>query len=349
MRVMVRADASTALGWGHVKRCLALAQALRDRGADVRFVSSPGDLDVPAMVAAAGFGGRCLRPTGDDAADTLAALGDWAVDAVVVDHYRLAADWHQRVRAATGACLAVIDDLADRPLAPDLLIDHNPAPDHAAKYRAVLQCEAELCGGPRWALLDAVYADHARHRLQPRVRSLGVFMGGTDADDVSSWAVWACRHEAGWSGPIEIASTSGNPSLGALQALSAADAGVTLLLDQPNLADFHVRHDLQIGAGGGATWERCCLGVPAIVLVCADNQRHSVPWLAEAGAALTGDAIGRTPAQATALAAMVRQLIDSAAARETLHRGALALVDGQGARRVADRLLARAGRRVCEA
>jgi UDP-2,4-diacetamido-2,4,6-trideoxy-beta-L-altropyranose hydrolase len=332
MRIALRADASRQLGWGHVKRCLALALALRGRGAEVEFVAARTDVDVAALVGAAGIATTLVS------GETALPAG-WAPDLVVVDHYRLGADWHAAARAATGAPIVVIDDLADRPLDAELVIDQNPMPDMAAKYRAALRRPARLCGGPQFALLDPVYAGHARHTLRRRVRSIGLFMGGTDAENFSAWAWQACRVQAGWGGPIEIASTRANPALAALQRLCADDAATTLLLDRPDLADFHARHDLQIGAGGGACWERCCLGVPALVLVAADNQLASVPHLAAHGAAVGLDARGQGRVTQDALGAAVRRLIDHADERRALHHHALALVDGLGAQRAAAEVL----------
>jgi UDP-2,4-diacetamido-2,4,6-trideoxy-beta-L-altropyranose hydrolase len=364
-RVAVRADASRRTGWGHVKRCLALAQALRDAGAEVMFVTRPADVDSEALIAQAGFGTLpmprmdCLNPIPDqpddappphgdwlarrwdrDAADTTAAVHAWQPQVMLVDHYGIDGRWHCAVRAATGARIAVIDDLADRPLTADLLIDHNPAADHAAKYRGVLRYPAPICGGPSFALLDAVYRDHPRCGVGPSLASIGIFMGGTDPGNFSALAYGACRTEAGWAGPIEIATSSANAALPALQALAAADQALTITIDQPNLAAFHARHGLQVGAGGGALWERCCLGTPTIAVITAENQRLSVPLLAADGVVRAVDAVGQGDDARRELGRVIRELVNSAAERAALHDRALRLVDGRGAARVAAALLA---------
>lgn len=364
-RVAMRADASRRIGWGHLKRCLALAQALREAGAEVAFVTRPADVDSAALVAQAGFAVLPMPrleghpdspddpddappPHADwlerrwdrDAADTTAAVHAWQPQLMVVDHYGIDARWHCALRAATGVAIAVIDDLADRPLTPDLLIDHNPAADHRAKYQAVLRYPTPLCGGPSFALLDAVYRDHPRNAADAALASIGIFMGGTDPGNFSAWAYEACRGSAGWTGPIEIATTSAHPALAALQALAAADARLTLALDQPHLAGFHARHGLQIGAGGGALWERCCLGTPTLALVTAENQRLSVPLLADQGVVVGFDAVGQGPERGAALGRVIRRLIDSPAERAALRELSLALVDGRGAARAAAAVLA---------
>ena len=335
MRVAIRADASRELGFGHVKRCLALAAALRQGGIEMHFFATASDVDVAAMVQGAGLDCTLL-----DTIDAIAPLRDYAPQIVLVDHYRLDADWHGAARAQCDAArIAVIDDLANRPLDAEMVIDHNPDPDPAAKYRPLMRRPTLLCAGLRFALLDPVYAAHPRHVYSSRVGSIGIFMGGSDAENFSAFAWQACREGAGWTGLIEIASTSANPQLDALRELCQRDPRTTLLLDAPNLAAFHARHDLQLGAGGGACWERCCLGVPSVVLVCADNQLASVPPLARGHAAVGLDARARSDAQRAELGRIVRRLIDSPDTRQALHRASLGLVDGLGAQRAAAALM----------
>ncbi|MNE98505.1 hypothetical protein D3C80_1970220 [compost metagenome] len=47
--------------------------------------------------------------------------------------------------------------------------------------------------------------------------------------------------------------------------------------------------DFAIGAAGATSWERCCLGLPTIMLVLADNQRTIAQALDAVGAAFLCD------------------------------------------------------------
>lgn len=355
MRVAFRVDASTQIGTGHLKRCLSLAQAIGQAGGEVAFAWRDHGLDCAGQIAQAGFRSLRLPPPASNAAHGLAdtapgqpahaawagvtgeadvaafvaVLGDWAPDWVVVDHYGFDARWHEAARAALGCRVAVIDDLADRAIAADLLIDHNPAPDHLAKYAGVMNRPARVLGGPRFALLGAAYRDLVAVEVGDAVDSIGVFMGGADAADHSRMALRACR-EAGFTGRITVATTHANPNLPALRELVASDGAAALVEDLPTLADFFAGHDLQIGAGGGATWERCRLGMPAVVLATAANQAIVTTALREARAAVTVD----HPTPDTVRDA-VAQLLGDPAMRLELAQGAGRLVDGRGSERVA--------------
>lgn len=350
-RVAIRVDASATIGTGHLKRCLSLVQALIEQGARVSLVTRALDAVSAQVLREAPCPVHWLpAPEGEfltdgsdpphaawggvswaqDARDTASALKSERPDWLVLDHYAFDARWHDAVRTAWGCQLLVIDDTADRSLAPDVLLDHNWAPDHRAKYAGRLKREPRWLAGPRHALLSPAYRSAPRHAFHTVVRSIGIFMGGTDPDGISARMLAACR-AAGFTGAIEVVTTSANPHLDKLRESCTSDTGVTLTLDEPNLAAFFARHDLQVGAGGGATWERCCIGAPTIAIALATNQLAVVPGLASQGAVRA--------ATESALVEVLRELIADPTARQSLGERAAELVDGRGAQRVALHLL----------
>jgi UDP-2,4-diacetamido-2,4,6-trideoxy-beta-L-altropyranose hydrolase len=367
MRVAIRVDAAAWIGIGHLKRCMALADALRRVGAKVLLVSRALDQTAPALLEESGLRVTWLAPPAGE--PTLASEGEapmpahhtwarvaWLADAreavaitssfepdwVVVDHYAFDARWHKEVRSLLNCRIAVIDDLADRSMDADLLVDHNWAPDHRVKYARRVAPETPILGGPAYALLDNSYASAPRCVVNPGVQSIGIFMGGTDPGNISPLVVKACRADVRFEGPVEVVSSVSNPHLDELRRACAAWPGTTLTLDLPNLATFFARHDLQIGAGGGATWERCCIGAPSVVLAVAHNQESVVNSLAQRRVA---HAAALSPAQAASedpstpdLVQAVREMIADWDLRKSLAERAASLVDGRGAQRVALRL-----------
>ncbi len=355
------------MGTGHLRRCLSLAQALAEQGADAVLVVRPLD-DVVRLVlhqtnhavvwlppAEADGAGEspadglpphhawAQMPWQQDANDSCAALRAAPPEWMVVDHYAFDARWHDAVRRGLQCRVMVIDDMADRPLSADVLLDHNWAPDHREKYSGCLMREPVWLTGPRFALLSPAYRSAPRYRFKSEVRSLGIFMGGTDPGGITARVLDCVRNEAGYTGPVEVASTSANPHLGALRAACEACPDTVLTLDEPDLAAFFARHDLHVGAGGGATWERCCIGVPAIALVVADNQAQGLSALHRQGALraarLTNVSMTDFAPQAPPLAEVMRQVLEDAKARRGIGEAAAALVDGRGAQRVALQLM----------
>jgi UDP-2,4-diacetamido-2,4,6-trideoxy-beta-L-altropyranose hydrolase len=358
MRVAIRADASLQAGFGHVARSLSLGEALRDAGADVCLVArslgvdtrsiahakevlhfalpAPGaSADVEDFVPHADWAGVGWQ---QDAIETIEVLDDWAPDWIVIDHYSFDARWHERVSAALRARIAVIDDLADRDLKASLLIDHNLHPDHGRKYQSRLAGGAVIAGGPRFALLGKAYQNPPEFKVRNEVESIGIFMGGADAGGMSATALKACREVAQFKGKVQIATTGVSPNVASLKTLAALWPGTSVVVDLPNLADVFSQHDLQIGAGGGASWERCCMGAPTLLLIVAENQAAVVPPLADLGAVATVDSQNTSDIQVIGEA--VIGLIDSPSRRRELSACARSLVDGLGARRVALRMTA---------
>lgn len=364
MRIAIRVDASRQIGTGHLRRCLSIAEALTALGADVRFLIRRLDDVAPAAFGSSPFPVDWLSAPGDeqaptgpdapshlhwagvepsaDAAATAEALRAWGPALVIVDHYAFDARWHDQVREGLGCRMMAVDDLADRPLAVDVLLNANLA-DHAQKYAGRLKAGTRVLGGPRFAILGEAYRSQPPYAFRAEVRSLGVFMGGTDPDGASARVLEAIR-TAGFAGSVEIVSTSANPHLSDLRAVCGADGAVTLTLDLPDLAAFYARHDLQIGGGGTANYERCRMGAPGIAITLAANQLAVVPQLAALGA-LRVARLEDGPdwpglEDAPLLTDVVRALIADPVARRDLSDQGRALVDGRGTERITLCLLA---------
>ncbi|MEJ8837044.1 UDP-2,4-diacetamido-2,4,6-trideoxy-beta-L-altropyranose hydrolase [Ramlibacter sp. AN1133] len=348
MRVALRTDASVRIGTGHVRRCVSLARALQDEGVETLLVcrahdavsedaisdgvrvawlprAEPGFAPPPDDPAHAAWAGVAWP---QDARETAQALAGFAPDWVLVDHYAFDARWQQAMAQATGGRIAAIDDLADRPHAVDLLIDQNLQPPAGNKYVGRIAPHARALLGPRYALLAPGYASAPRYRFRRTVRSIGIFLSGADANDASSAALRACREDAGFAGDIELVSSARSPHLARQRELAQRWPGTRVSTDLPDLRAFFARHDLQVGSGGGAAWERCCIGAPSVAVQIAANQQAVLPHLAALGAVewvqdpqRLGEAVAR-------LVAQPRQ-------RLALARAARALVDGRGSARVA--------------
>lgn len=349
MRVAIRTDASAAMGGGHVKRCLALAHALRAAGLEPLVLSRALDEVGPALLASVPFEVRWLAGDAAQDASRTAELAGNGLGWLVVDHYGLDAAWHEKARALLGCHIAVIDDLANRPLAADLLLDAND-PDAATNYRRWLTRPCKVLGGPRYVLLSPEYLAAPRYRAHDQVRSIGIFMGTTDPTGACLDALEAVRQIAGFVGEVEVVCSRAAPRFAQLAQACANWPGTRLVESLPDLAGFYARHDLQIGAGGGAAWERCCIGAPAVACMVAPNQMATLPRLQAWGAVRWARG---EPGEhmAEAIAAEVLHLMGDAAARLALSEAAGKLVDGRGAPRVAAvmALLARAPLRLRDA
>jgi len=353
-----RTDASLDIGTGHVMRCLTLADALSEAGARCRFVCRdlPGHL--AGRIAGRGFrldllrgGGAAPRDDGpphagwlpvsqeDDAAQT-AALLDESADWVVVDHYALDARWEGAIRAHVSKIMA-LDDLADRRHDVDLLLDQIPGHGEA-EYRDLLDRACRCCFGPRYALLRPGFAVRREATLERRLAGtlahVLVAMGGIDAAGATATALDALAG-LGEGLRVTVAMGGASPALDAVRQRVAAMGGAArLVVDSDDMPALMQEADLAIGAAGTMSWERCCLGLPTLMLVLAGNQEETAAALAGAGAAR---ALGRVtdadwPGRMLAALADLREPARLAA----MAQAAAGICDGLGAVRVSTRLIA---------
>jgi UDP-2,4-diacetamido-2,4,6-trideoxy-beta-L-altropyranose hydrolase len=341
----MRLDASLEIGSGHLMRCLCLADELAKSGARVGFASRGLPAHLGELLARHGHAHLPLADRGgaavDEAADAAETLAAWGpADWYVVDHYALGSAWERAVRHSGSRVLA-IDDL-ERPHDCEVVLDQNFHPEPDPRYAAVTPVSCERLLGPRHALLRPEFAE-ARSRVAPRdgsVRRLLVFLGGMDAGDATSTvleAVAAVDHE-GLS--VDVVVGAMHPRIERVRALTSALRHGTCHVQTTEMARLLADADLAVGAGGSATWERCCLGLPALGLCLADNQREVLLRGSRQGVVYFPE-LSPVLDPAT-LALHLRALLDNPGLRHVMSRAGMALVDGLGARRVAARLRAAA-------
>lgn len=314
IRVAFRADASVQIGTGHVMRCMTLADALRDYGAECLFLCRQHDGNLLDLIITRGYNAIALprRDAETAALDDLAApthaqwLGtDWATDAkessealfgrgvdwLVTDHYGLDRRWEQAMRL-TYRRLLVLDDLADRPHDCDLLLDPSlgRCPED---YRDFLPPGAQMLLGPQYALLRpefaALRAVSLARRRRPELKHLLITMGGVDKDNATG-AVLDTLDSCELPSELRITVVMGlyAPWLPQVRQRAARMRQPTCVLaDTREMARLMTEADLAIGAAGGTSWERCCLGLPTIQMVLAENQKEIATAFAKIGAAIT--------------------------------------------------------------
>jgi UDP-2,4-diacetamido-2,4,6-trideoxy-beta-L-altropyranose hydrolase len=310
MKIAFRTDASLAIGSGHVMRCLTLADALKAHGADCHFISRahPGHLlevieqrghKVHRLAAPLSHVEKAQAPAHaawlgstwqTDAADTAAMLADLQPDWLVVDHYALDQRWEEAL-ALHYRKLLIIDDLADRAHHCDLLLDQNLG-RQAAHYAPWVPAHCRVLTGPKYALLRPEFAalrsySLQRRQAQPALLKLLITMGGVDQPNATEQVLQALKTGA-LPADCSITVVMGlrAPWLQNVKQLAAQMPWPTeVVVNINDIAQRMADSDLAIGAGGSTSWERCCMGLPTLMVVLADNQKEATAQLQKAGAA----------------------------------------------------------------
>lgn len=275
MRVLIRTDASVPIGSGHLMRCITLADQLCSAGIEVTFACYD-DLDgSAAQILDNRY--RIIR-LDEPQPDTLPG---GSADLLIVDHYGIDHIWHQAMRPFVKH-LMVIDDLANRPLNCDLLLNQNIHAS-AATYRPLVPEHCITLLGPRYTLLRPEFCHLAPHtQTRSSLKRLLLCFGGSDPCHLTETAL---KELADSPMMIDVVIGAGNNRNRAIKTLCHANQKRwTLHVQTTAMATLMAHADLAIGAGGSSHWERCLLGLPALVVTVADNQVESTRLLHEQGA-----------------------------------------------------------------
>lgn len=334
---VIRADAGPMIGLGHVRRCLTLVKAMEVQGwqwflATVEVPETSGILSALGIDTAHRI---ILDPAAETHAATVADRVD-AADLLIVDSYDSDSGYCRRFRPWARK-IAVIDDLANRPFNADILLNQNLGFGSTA-YNGIVEHDCRLLIGPAYAMIRPAFADGRaavladRRSRPPRIARVLISLGATDPDNVTVTALQALA-DATVSPAIDVVLSSAAPHLSAVRAAVASMPGTRLHVDVDDMAALMGDADIAIGAGGTSTFERCCLGLPTLVIQTAENQARTVAALRESGSVIGCLAVGKALQQQ-----MTEAIDDLARTPEAL--GALVLksadiCDGLGTARVA--------------
>lgn len=353
MKVAFRADASVEIGTGHVMRCLTLADELTRQGHECRFICREHEGHLCDLIMSKGYGLTLLPvrndnelntrdsspdnyalwlgvPWQEDARQTLDALTPWKPDWLVVDHYALDAEWERALANIVGRIM-VIDDLANRPHECALLLDQNLGRVES-DYHGLLPVVCQRLIGPDYALLRPEFAESRERSLNrrrhPELKRILIFLGGVDRTNVTGAVLNALAES-----PL-LASTELDIIMGAAapyleEVREQADHlpfKTTVSVNVTDMAKRMCLADLSIGAAGGASWERCSLGLPAVLVVLAENQVAGATALEAFGAATKLDEADEL---GTTLPFVMRALSESSRL-ERMSEAAAGITDGNG-------------------
>jgi spore coat polysaccharide biosynthesis predicted glycosyltransferase SpsG len=320
MRLVVRADGSATIGLGHVMRSVAVAQVAAAQGHDVSFVMHDDGDGACALPERHGFAVRRLAAADDR--DWLGVLE--AGDRVLFDGYPFLANGITVEARSRDARVAVVDDHDGSDVVADIVV--NPNAVEPERYTGAVR----VCTGPAYALVRPEFLRYRRPRTGA-ARVLLITLGGSDASGITEPVLDALD---ALEGPEDDDCLFERVVLVAGPAAPEPRDRVWLevVRDPADVAATFDVADVALSAAGSTTWELLCMGVPVALVEVAPNQRLVAATAARSGAALVLGGVGDV---AAAMQTLTRDDV-----RDELGRRALATVDGRGAVRVVDALVA---------
>ncbi|MDX2320731.1 MAG: UDP-2,4-diacetamido-2,4,6-trideoxy-beta-L-altropyranose hydrolase [Moritella sp.] len=345
MNIVIRADASVHIGSGHVMRCLVLAQELQQQGHHVRFACRRQLGHSIDFIVAKGFKVLELIPVENESvpqntADYAAWLQvSWDVDAasfinevgfadlVIVDHYGLNKNWQSRVRDTLSCKIFVIDDLV-REHDADIILDQTLL--RTAQEYQLTNPSSKMLMGCDFALLNPMFAGYREKALElmpfSDVANILVTMGGIDQPNATLSVLRALSLSA-QAIKVTVLLSERAPHYQIVKSFCDGFSWITHIDFVDNMAHLMLEHDIAIGAPGSTTWERACLGIPAVIIPLADNQLTISQKMRAVNAAISLD-VERIEAE---LLTAIEQI---KASYSTFKATNLGLCDGLGVKRV---------------
>ena len=303
MNIAIRTDASSVIGSGHLMRCLAIADELKNRGASVLFITVSEEQKWIDLIRSRGFTCETIETahangvsqTGSNCNETHTRsryyLVDWRkdssqtreiiegkeIDWLIVDHYGLDWQWESSIRDCVNRIL-VIDDLAERAHDCDVLLDCVYG-RKIGDYKSLVPRGCELLLGAKYAPLRPEFLNWREFALERRrnfrgVKKILVSLGGTDKSNLTGEVLkQLTRLELPDNIEIEVVVGLGFLHLKRVEnQIASLPIKVSLDVGANNMASRIVEADLGIGAIGVSTWERFCLGLPAANLITEAHQ-----------------------------------------------------------------------------
>ena len=292
-KIYFRCDSSSDIGSGHVIRCLTLANFLKKKGLFTTFICKETEGNLFDVILKHNHNLVVLSNSNkkniweDDAQEIIDKIKDFnsSKDWMVVDHYFLNKDWETRISSKLYK-LFIIDDLCDRPHYGNILLNQNYLPGIRSQYKKILSSKTKILLGPKYALLSPEYK--ATRKLikinkKKKLQRVIIFFGATDHKEQTIKCLSILSKLNLKLLKIDIVIGLANKKKKLIEEITDKIDNATLHVQIPSLCNLMKNADLYLGSGGTTTWERCCLGLPSIVISTSGNQVRQNEYLFNKG------------------------------------------------------------------
>jgi UDP-2,4-diacetamido-2,4,6-trideoxy-beta-L-altropyranose hydrolase len=338
-KILFRVDAGPKIGLGHLQRCLSLATALRHFNTGCFFLTNE-EQTLRDRVKRFGFDGRTLgaiEPWGtDDLTQTMAVAAAHKCGAIVVDSDYEGVEYLSQLRNA-GYYVVAIEDTAPHPF-PCQLVVNGDAHARQLPYQAISE-DTRFLLGPEYSILRREFWDVPPRVISENVDRILVTLGGADPYNIMPRVIneLDTLPEA-FSISVIVGPFFENFSQVQVAA-QRAQRGITLVKSPDSVRDLMMEADLAVSAGGQTLYELARVGCATVAVRMASNQDGQLAAFEEFGfLRIVGYA--EHGGIVEAIGSAVRTLLADSEARAAMSVAGKSLIDGQGALRVAQTIVA---------
>lgn len=335
--ICIRADMNDTVGLGHIMRCLSIADALKEKGAPVLFLTADGCAS--DLLKKRGYEYIVLNSEWNHLEDELSVLESFfstkgkSCSLLILDTYQITQNYLRTLRAFVSTLL--IDDIPLFPYDVDTILCYGV---YYEKYYSGGSADRNLLG-PRYAPLRKEFQAAGEKLIRKRVENLLILSGGTDANDMLRRIVRQINN--GRYKRIDVVCGLFYPDYDAFVKETDPYPEIVLHKNISNIADYMRAADIAVSAGGSTLYELCALGTPTISYCLEDNQKGNIEGFDRLGIIPSAGDIRTDPVVENI--GMLLEKMASYEKRNELSAEMRKTVDGAGAERIADFIIDKYG------
>ncbi len=323
---LIRCDGGGEFGYGHVKRMIALARALRDREGIGAVFAVHGSEDALIPVRRAGFEAEPVR---DQAAPLRNLVRDRNPDILLLD-CRTGPSAPELAQLSKSVCVtAVVDDASERRLAADFAY-YPPVPQAERLGWEGGRCAPRI--GWEWSILGTAQTSPQPKPVSPRPTLL-VAMGGSDPRGLTLRAARALAR----LDPIFRARFVIGPGVADREKIASTvvkmKSNFETIEGAHDLANEYASADFALAAFGVTAYELASFGVPALYLCLTEDHALSASAFEYGGMGISLGVADKT--SDVQIGRSVWSLLNDPARRREMRMAGLTTIGGEGASRVA--------------
>lgn len=317
MNILIKVDSSIIIGTGHVMRCRNLANKFKERGYNVIFICKVYEGNIISILNedydVLEISNNYLYPLsintntwlGDNIEDDVDKCFnvynniysiDKQIDLLIIDHYAIDYRWEELIKQRLPIkSIMVIDDLHNRKHNCDYLLDHTYRTNNP--YKSLVSNDTCMLLGPSYCLLNDMFMEtrnkkqrNEMTRIDKQIKRINISFGGGDMYKVTEKVIKTIINcdDDNICNEIKYDIVLGKlyPNIEKIKQLvkDKKNFNVYVNINHREICNLLIDTDLGIGAGGTSVYERCCLGIPSIVITMADNQKSNAINLDDLGA-----------------------------------------------------------------
>ena len=345
--ILFRADGNSLIGTGHIMRCLAIADRLKEK-CECVFVTAD---DGPAgLLEGRGYRNIVLntdyRSLSEEKDRMKELMETYQPSVVFVDSYFAAPEYFKELKEVSErVVLATFDDMRKETFPCDILIHYGIGGEdlkdsYLKRYRKANIRVPELLLGGSFTPLRAEFQNLSFRKTRDTVQEILILTGGADVSNTAADVLkYLSVHEKYSDRKFHFVVGKLNPFAGEIDKLASEIPNAVVHTDVTNMSGLMTNADIAVSAGGTTIMELCACGTPLIAYVCADNQIEGVKNVVKkTGAYYAGDATTNNM-MIKDLFSYIDILCKNADLRSRISKNEQEEVDGNGAERIAAVLL----------